>query len=113
SVSSTLERTTSSTWFLSFPSSTRSAPSAAGVSSVIGGLTHGLVRWFLVVPINQIEATASNVRRKRYLIPADSSARRGSFRARTLQGQGPHQSPLSRMGVIASSKAGASCAHHP
>jgi hypothetical protein len=34
----------------------------------MGGLTNGLVRWCLAVPLNQIEATASNVRKKCYVI---------------------------------------------
>jgi len=34
----------------------------------MGGLTYGLVRWCLAVPLNQIEATASNVRKKCYVI---------------------------------------------
>ncbi len=47
SVSSTLDRTTSCTWPISFVSSTCSAPSAFGVSFSIGGLTWSgvLVVW--------------------------------------------------------------------
>jgi hypothetical protein len=41
----------------------------------MGGLTYGLVRWFLAVPLNQIEATASNVRKKCYVIIAVEAIR--------------------------------------
>ena len=97
SVSSTLDRTTSSTWPCNGLSSNldRAAQLLGGIVAH-GGLLFGLVLVGWHLPLNQTEATSPKVRKKRYVIARSSSmASCLSRSARTSAAAGFRLSPES------------------